>query len=108
MHRICLSRSIFVITSYSIHYTKLYDTDADGNYSFSQIPEDAVLVFSFIGMKTQEIPVSGKTTIDIIMAADAIGIEEVVAIGYGTVKKQDLTGAVASVSGSEIASYNFV
>ena len=78
-------------------------TNADGSYSLSGVTEDAILVFSFIGLKTQEIPVSGKSTIDIIMEEDAIGIEEVVAIGYGTVKKQDLTGAVASVSGSEIA-----
>jgi len=74
-------------------------TDAGGNYSLQNVPEDATLVFSFVGMKTQEISVAGKTAINVTMAEDAIGIEEVVAIGYGTIKKQDLTGSVASVQG---------
>jgi len=78
-------------------------TDADGNYSLSDVPEDATLKFSFVGMKTQEIPVAGKSSIDVILAEDAIGIEEVVAIGYGTIKKRDLTGSVASVEGTQVA-----
>ncbi len=72
-------------------------TDADGNYSFTNIPEDATLIFSFVGMKTQEILVAGETSINVKMEEDAIGIEEVVAIGYGTQKKINLTGAVAIV-----------
>ena len=71
-------------------------TDVDGKYTLTNIPDDAMLQFSFVGMKTQEIPVSGKINIDVIMTEDAIGIEEVVAIGYGTMKKSDLTGSVAS------------
>ncbi len=70
-------------------------TNADGNYSLTNIPEGASLVFSFVGMKTQEIEVDGQSAIDVIMEVDAIGIEEVVAIGYGRVKKSDLTGAVS-------------
>ena len=70
---------------------------ADGSYSLSQVPDDAILVFSFVGMLTQEILVEDQTRIDITMVVDAIGIEEVVAIGYGVQKKVDLTGAVASV-----------
>jgi TonB-linked SusC/RagA family outer membrane protein len=77
-------------------------TDGNGNYSLSNVPGDATLVFSFVGMKTQEIPVSGKTTIDVVMVEDAIGIEEVVAIGYGTMKRLNLTGSVTSVSGKEL------
>ncbi len=73
-------------------------TSADGEYSIRDIPEDAILQFSFVGMKTQEISIAGKTNINIIMEEDAIGIEEVVAIGYGTRKKGELTGSLASVN----------
>ena len=79
-------------------------TNADGKYSLSNIPEDAVLQFSFVGMRTQEITVAGKTSINVTMAEDAIGIEEVVAIGYGTQKKVNLTGAIASISAEELSS----
>jgi len=73
-------------------------TDADGKYSFQELPANAVLMFSFVGMKTQEIAVGNQTRIDIEMEEESIGIEEVVAIGYGTVKKKDLTGSVAQIS----------
>jgi TonB-dependent starch-binding outer membrane protein SusC len=56
-------------------------TNADGNYSLTNIPEDATLVFSFVGMRTKEIEVGNQTAIDVTMVVDAIGIEEVVAIG---------------------------
>jgi TonB-linked SusC/RagA family outer membrane protein len=72
-------------------------TNMDGNYSISNIPEDATLAFSFVGMLKQEIEVGNQTTINVTLANDAIGIEEVVAIGYGVVKKSDLTGAVSSL-----------
>lgn len=71
-------------------------TNSDGNYSLTNIPKDATLVFSFVGMRTQEVVVENQTTINITMEFDAIGIEEVVAIGYGTMKKSDLTGSVSS------------
>jgi TonB-linked SusC/RagA family outer membrane protein len=77
-------------------------TDGDGNYSISNVPEDGALVFSFVGMRTQEIPIAGKSSIDIVMAEDAIGIEEVVAVGYGTMKKADLTGSVSTVKGDAL------
>ncbi|WP_347840586.1 TonB-dependent receptor [uncultured Draconibacterium sp.] len=73
-------------------------TGADGKYTLTEIPTGATLQFSFVGMKTQEVQVGTQTTIDIVLAADAIGLEEVVAIGYGTMKKSDLTGSVSSVS----------
>ena len=73
-------------------------TDIDGNYSLI-LPVDAkTLIFSFIGMKKQEIAIEGKTTISIILEEEAIGLEEVVAIGYGTVKRSDVMGALVSVS----------
>ena len=73
-------------------------TNADGNYSISNISDNAILVFSFVGMKSQEIPVAGNNTINAVMAEATIGIEEVVAIGYGTMKKSDLTGSLTSIS----------
>jgi len=62
-------------------------TDTNGNYSLSNVSENASLQFSFVGMKFQEVTVGGKTKIDIILAKDAIGIDEVMAVGYGTQKK---------------------
>ncbi|MFV0505193.1 MAG: SusC/RagA family TonB-linked outer membrane protein [Bacteroidales bacterium] len=72
-------------------------TDIDGNYTVKNLSAKDILVFSFIGMKTQEIEVGGQSNIDVIMTNDAIGLDEVVAIGYGSMKKRDLTGAVSSV-----------
>jgi TonB-linked SusC/RagA family outer membrane protein len=77
-------------------------TDGDGRYSLSNVPNDAALVFSFVGMKTQEIPVAKKTSVNVTLTEEAIGIEEVVAIGYGTQKKENLTGAVSTVSGEQL------
>lgn len=73
-------------------------TNADGEYSISSLPEDAVLQFSFVGMKTQDVVVGDRVTINVTMIEDAIGIEEVVAIGYGTQKKRDVSSAISSVS----------
>ncbi len=89
-------------------------TDFDGNYTLSTIPSDATLVFSFIGMKTQEVPVAGKSQINVTMQEESIGLDEVVAIGYGTMKKSDLTGSVSNVSsdnfnkGSQMAAQQLV
>ena len=71
-------------------------TNADGNFSLTNIPEDATLVFSFVGMRTQEVVVGNRTSINVRMEEETIGIEEVVAIGYGTMKKSDLTGSSVS------------
>ncbi len=78
-------------------------TDSDGKYLLSGISSDAILVFSFVGMRTQEIQVAGKTSVNVVMEEETIGLNEVVAIGYGTVKKKDLTGAVATAGGEELA-----
>ena len=77
-------------------------TNFDGSYTLPSIPGNGVLVFSFVGMKSQEVSVSGKQTININMVEDAIGIEEVVAVGYGTQKKTNLTGSVSTISSADI------
>jgi TonB-linked SusC/RagA family outer membrane protein len=70
-------------------------TDTNGNYSVSNISSDATLVFSFVGMRTQEVSIAGKTIINIALDEELIGIDEVVAVGYGTLNRQAVTGAVA-------------
>ncbi|MCP4313567.1 MAG: TonB-dependent receptor [Bacteroidetes bacterium] len=75
-------------------------TDVGGRYTLSEVPAGATLVFSYIGMQTQEIPIGDQTTIDLTMESDKLGLEEVVVVGYGTKKKINLTGAV-SVAGRE-------
>ncbi len=79
-------------------------TDIDGYFVLKDVPNDAVLQFSFVGMKMQEVPVNNKTTLNITMEEDAIGIEEVVAIAYGTQKKRDITGSVQNVNAEELQS----
>ncbi len=81
-------------------------TNADGNYSLSSVPEDATLIFSFVGMLSQEVLVGQQTSINVQLRADAIGIEEVVAIGYGVMKKSNLSGAVASIKADELEKYS--
>ena len=72
-------------------------SDMEGKYALSKVSENAILVFSFVGMKSQEILVGSKTTINVSLADESIGIEEVVAVGYGTMKKSDLAGSTGSV-----------
>ncbi|HEY9487402.1 MAG TPA: TonB-dependent receptor [Chryseosolibacter sp.] len=80
-------------------------TDTEGSYSFSVTDENVTLVFSFIGYMSQEIPVGGRSSIDIAMAQDVVSLGEVVVIGYGTQKKTDLTGAVSSIKVGDIAQF---
>lgn len=75
-------------------------TNADGIYTIPDIPDDATLVFSFIGMMTQEVKVENRVSVDVTLVTSSIGIDEVVAVGYGTKKKINLTGAI-SIAGSE-------
>ncbi len=78
--------------------TKGTITDGDGTFTLVNVPANSTLSFSFVGMKTQEIAISGKSDINVILIEETTAIEEVVAVGYGSVKKSDLTGSVASVS----------
>ncbi|WP_163712610.1 TonB-dependent receptor [Mangrovibacterium lignilyticum] len=77
-------------------------TDTDGHYSLPNVPGSSILTISFVGMKTMEIPVNGQQVIDVTLVEDAIGLEEVVAIGYGSVKKRDLTGSVVSIGADKL------
>lgn len=81
-------------------------TDVDGKFALSDVPSDAVLVFSFVGMKTTEVDVANQSVINVKLKDDAIGLDEVVAIGYGVQKKKLLTGANSNVTGDDIQSLN--
>ena len=81
-------------------------TNADGEYSLSDLPENATLQFSFVGMKTQEVKVGSQTNINMVMEVDAIGLDEIVAVGYGTQRKADLTGSVSAISEKEMEKLN--
>lgn len=76
-------------------------TDLDGQYSIT-VPSDAVLVFSAIGFKEQEVSVSGRTTVNVVMEPDYEMLDDVVVIGYGQMKRSDVTGAVISISDDAI------
>ncbi len=76
-------------------------TSVDGTYTLTNLPEDATLVFSFVGMRPQEVVVGNQANINVLMEADAIGIDEVVVVGYGTQKKVNLTGAITTVTFDE-------
>lgn len=84
-------------------------TDLDGNYSLSVSDNNAVLIFSYTGYLPQEVMVQNRQIIDIVMEFDAVGLEEIVVVGYGTQKRSDVTGAIASTKMekfSDIPNYN--
>jgi TonB-linked SusC/RagA family outer membrane protein len=76
-------------------------TDIDGKYRL-EVKSDGVLVFSFLGMKTVEMPVNGRSIINVKMRDDAAALDQVIVVGYGTQKKQSLTGAISAVKGGEL------
>jgi TonB-dependent starch-binding outer membrane protein SusC len=78
-------------------------TDADGRYSLTVPSSGGSLVFSFIGLQTQEISIGDRSTIDISLALDATQLSEIVVTGYGTQARRDLSGSIASVRGKDIA-----
>ena len=75
-------------------------TDIDGNYSLT-VSSTSTLVFSYVGYTTQEIPVNGRTSINVSLAVGDLALQEVVVIGYGTVKKSDATGSVAAITSKD-------
>lgn len=77
-------------------------TDVNGNYSLV-VPDDAVLVFSYIGYAAVEEPVSGRTTVNIVLQTAERTMDEVVVVGYGTLRRSQVVGSVAKVSGADIA-----
>ncbi|MFV0506535.1 MAG: SusC/RagA family TonB-linked outer membrane protein [Bacteroidales bacterium] len=76
-------------------------TDVDGNFRINRVPENGTLVISFVGMETQRISVVSKKELKIKMSDSAVGLNEVVVVGYGSQAKSDLTGAIASVSADD-------
>ena len=78
-------------------------TDLDGKFSFNLTQRGKTLVVSYVGMLSQEVPVNGKTNFNIKLEENTVAMEDVVVVGYGTMRKRDLTGAVASVSGQQLA-----
>ncbi|MDH5605048.1 MAG: SusC/RagA family TonB-linked outer membrane protein, partial [Cyclobacteriaceae bacterium] len=76
-------------------------SDAEGNYALS-VPSNATLVFSFIGYANQSVAVNNRTTINVTMAEDLTQLDEIVVVGYGTQEKRDVTGAIASISETQI------
>ena len=78
-------------------------TDADGSYTISNVNDNSILVFSYIGFTTQEVAVGANNTVDVSLTEDATVISEIVVTGYGTQKKSQLTGAISSISAKEIA-----
>jgi TonB-linked SusC/RagA family outer membrane protein len=81
-------------------------TDANGEYSLNSVSSDAVVILSFIGYTPQEIPVGGRTSIDVKLIPDSRTLEEVVVIGYGTTTQKELTGSVSVVNGEKLTSLN--
>lgn len=81
-------------------------TDLDGRFALGDVADDAVLVISYIGYQTQEVSLDGRTSIEITMVSDAQLLDELVVVGYGTVKKSDLTGSVDRISGEDFENQN--
>ncbi|MBR1415506.1 MAG: TonB-dependent receptor [Prevotella sp.] len=77
-------------------------TDLNGNFTIQKVPNNGVLKVSYVGYKEQKLPVGSKTSFNIVLQEDAMGLDEVVVVGYGTMKKKDLTGSVASVKTDDI------
>jgi TonB-linked SusC/RagA family outer membrane protein len=77
-------------------------TDIDGKYTLNNVPLDSIVVFSFIGMKSEEVRYIGQITINMTLMSEAVGLDEFVVIGYGTVKKRDVTGSVSTVDSKTI------
>ena len=82
-------------------------TDLNGVYELSAASGDVTLVFSFVGYKTKEVQVEGRSTVDVGLDLDLTNLEEVIVVGYGTQKKEDLTGSIAVVNVDEMNKSNF-
>jgi TonB-linked SusC/RagA family outer membrane protein len=79
-------------------------TDLDGNFTLEKVPANAVITFSYIGMKSQEVKVNGSSVVNVTLKDDAQKLDEVVVIGYGAAKAKDLTSPISVVKQEEIAS----
>jgi len=81
-------------------------TNNEGEYTLNVPATAEVLSFSFVGMRTQEVNIDDRTTINVVLEEETIGLDEIVAVGYGTQKKVNLTGAVQNVTSEEIVKRN--
>src|SRR5690606_15622422 len=77
-------------------------SSGNGSYTLTKVPENASLVFSFVGMRTAETEIGNRGTIDLKMEPDVLGIDEVIAIGYGTQRRENVTGSVATAGTDKI------
>ncbi|HEY4327353.1 MAG TPA: TonB-dependent receptor [Mucilaginibacter sp.] len=84
--------------------TTAVGTDKDGNYKITVPDNNAILVFKYVGFIAQEVPVSGRTVINVKLKEDSRALNEVVVVGYGSQKRAEITGAISSVSGSTLTS----
>ncbi|MDP3945773.1 MAG: TonB-dependent receptor [Lutibacter sp.] len=81
-------------------------TDFDGKFTIKVSNTNAILVFSYVGFETHEVNLAGKNKIDVVLKAELESLDEVVVVGYGTVKKSDLTGSVSSLSAATVTERN--
>ena len=79
-------------------------TDIDGKYQITEVSSDATLIFSYIGMREQEVVVGGRSVVNVTLEEDSHLLDEVVVVGYGSARKRDLTGSIVTVKADEIAS----
>lgn len=77
-------------------------TDNNGQFILSVAPDAKTLIFSFVGMKSQEFPITGKTTFSVVLKEELVGLDDVVVVGYGVQKKASVVGAISQVSGKDI------
>ncbi len=80
-------------------------TDFDGNYTLDNVPASSTIVFSYLGFKAQEVALNGRTVLNISMEEDTESLDEVVVVGYGSVKKSDLTGSIVSVDTKQMKKF---
>lgn len=81
-------------------------TDQDGNYKIEADPDNQVLVFSFIGFETNRLVLGGRTSVNVVLKESSISLDELVVVGYGTMKKSDLSGAVVQIKGEDLLKGN--
>lgn len=77
-------------------------TDLDGKYELASVPPDGILLFSYVGYQSREVPVNNNTVINVILTSNAELLDEVIVVGYGMQKKSQVTGAIASISKKDI------
>lgn len=77
-------------------------SDVDGSYTLKDVNRNGVLIFSFVGMKSQELPINGQSVIDVVLKSDVEDLSEVVVVGYGVQRREAVTGSVASIGGDAL------